>query len=97
MGEPGRGADMIAFEEDGTSDVECGDENAENAQPTALLARGNAQVRDGDGSNPPQSQQASGLSFLEPVIRRKPAVMSAPGNARGAHLLAARAVLAQPA
>jgi hypothetical protein len=66
MGEPGRGADMIVFEEDGTNDVECGDEEAENAAPTALLARGNAQVRDGDTSNPPaeESQQASALSFL---------------------------------
>ena len=66
MGEPGRGADMIVFEEDGTSDVECGDEEAENAPPTALLARGNAQVRDGDASNPPASQNtaAAGLSFL---------------------------------
>jgi hypothetical protein len=64
-GEPGGGVDMIQFDEN-NPDVECGDENAKNEQPSALLARGNAQVRDGDSSNPPQQSGASAspLSFL---------------------------------
>ena len=64
-GEPGAGVDMIVFEED-NPDVECGDEGAENEAPDAALARGNAQVRDGDASNPPAQEngEANALSFL---------------------------------
>ena len=63
-GEPGKGSDMIVFEEDGTnSEVECGDEEADNPMPSALLARGNAQVRDGDPPPAPEST-SSGLTFL---------------------------------
>jgi hypothetical protein len=51
-GEPNQGNDLIQFDEDGAQDVQCGDDNAENAPPDLQLARGNAQVRDGDRTNP---------------------------------------------
>lgn len=50
-GEPNRGADMISFERENPDDV-CGDDDDDDAAPTMSLARGNAQVRDGDLSNP---------------------------------------------
>lgn len=64
-GEPNQGADMIQFDNE-TEDNACGDDN-EDDQPEFSLAHGNAKVRDGDSSNPPQPEQASSanaLSFL---------------------------------
>jgi hypothetical protein len=49
-GEPNQGNDMIQFSEV-SDDARCGDGEADE-QPEFSLARGNAQVRDGDGMNP---------------------------------------------
>ena len=59
-GEPNQGADLIQFDNE-TEDNACGDDE-DDAAPEFSLARGNAQVRDGDSSNPQQSS-ASTMSF----------------------------------
>ena len=51
-GEPNQGADMIQFDRESAAPDTCGN-NDDNAEPDLTLARGNAQVRDGDASNPP--------------------------------------------
>jgi hypothetical protein len=56
-GEPNKGADMIAFDTE-SDDFRCGDNNDDDP-PTLSLARGNAQVRDGDGTNPSKSGSMS--------------------------------------
>ena len=61
-GEPNRGADLIQFDRNG--DFQCGDGD-EDDPPEFSLGRGNAQVRDGDSSNPPaQQSSASSTSLL---------------------------------
>jgi len=64
-GEPNQGADMMQFDNE-TEDNACGESDYDE-DPEFSLARGNAQVRDGDQSNPPeqeQSQEASALSLF---------------------------------
>ena len=61
-GEPNQGADMIQFDNE-TEDNACGDDE-DDSPPEFSLARGNAQVRDGDSSNPPESSGASALSLF---------------------------------
>jgi hypothetical protein len=58
-GEPNRGIDMIEFDDE-TEDNACGDDE-EDSDPEFALATGNAQVRDGDSSNP--QTQSSTMSF----------------------------------
>jgi hypothetical protein len=62
-GEPNQGADMIQFETD--SEFICGDQE-EDDPPEFSLGRGNAQVRDGDLSNP--AQQSSSSSSLRSLF-----------------------------
>jgi uncharacterized Zn-binding protein involved in type VI secretion len=52
-GEPNRGADMIQFDNESDAPDTCGNDD-ENEPPEFALARGNAQVRDGDSANPQQ-------------------------------------------
>ena len=52
-GEPNQGQDMIQFDNVNPPD-ECGDDDSDTP-PEWDLARGNAQVRDGDDANPEQS------------------------------------------
>ena len=62
----GAAAENDAVQFDTNSDFQCGDDE-EDDQPQMSLGRGNAKVRDGDASNPPQQQSstsASPLSFL---------------------------------
>jgi hypothetical protein len=66
-GEPNLGVDMIAYTPE-NDDFRCGDPNASNDQPTTALGRGNAQVRDGDATNPPQQQSSSVRSSALSVI-----------------------------
>ena len=63
-GEPNLGQDLIEFS--GESDTaRCGDGEADDPPGSEMtLARGNAQVRDGDLTNPEEDSNSSGLSFL---------------------------------
>ena len=54
--------DLIQFD-DATEDNRCGDDEEDEA-PEFALSRGNAQVRDGDSSNPP-SESRSTMSFAK--------------------------------
>jgi hypothetical protein len=58
-GEPNRGADSIQFDRNG--DFQCGD-GEEDDPPEFALGRGNAQVRDGNESNPPTSSSSTTTS-----------------------------------
>jgi hypothetical protein len=57
-GEPNQGADMIALDDEST-DFRCGEGDDDDDAPTISLAHGNAQVRDGDSSNPPEGSSMS--------------------------------------
>jgi len=61
----GAAAENDAVQFDTNSDIQCGDGEEDDA-PQMSLGRGNAKVRDGDTSNPPQDQNGSstGLSVL---------------------------------
>lgn len=59
-GEPNQGRDLIQFDDQSDAADTCGDDDEDDA-PEFALARGNAQVRDGDGSNP--QQRGSTMSF----------------------------------
>ena len=59
-GEPNQGQDLIQFDNQSTAPDTCGDDDDDEA-PEWSLARGNAQVRDGNSSNPQQS--SSTMSF----------------------------------
>ena len=59
-GEPNQGQDMIQFDDMTDETNTCGDDEEDDA-PEFALAKGNAQVRDGDSSNP--EQQGSTMSF----------------------------------
>lgn len=58
-GEPNQGQDMIQFDNQSTAPDTCGDDDDDEA-PEWSLARGNAQVRDGDSGNP---REGSAMSF----------------------------------
>ena len=59
-GEPNQGQDLIQFDNQSTAPDTCGDDD-DDEMPEWSLAHGNAQVRDGDSSNP--EQQGSTMSF----------------------------------
>jgi hypothetical protein len=63
-GEPNQGMDMVQFDRD--SDFQCGD-NKDDDPPSMALGRGNAKVRDGNESNPPQQSSNSSLSALSVI------------------------------
>jgi hypothetical protein len=60
-GEPNQGQDMIQFDSETDAADLCGDDDMDDTEPEFSLARGNAQVRDGDSSNPAES--SSMMSF----------------------------------
>ena len=66
-GEPNQGQDLIEFTDTDDTEFQCGD-GEEDDPPAAdmTLARGNAQVRNGDPNNPPveEEQSTSALSLL---------------------------------
>ena len=62
-GEPNQGNDMIQFDNE-TEDNRCGNDN-DDEDPDVALAKGNAQVRDGDASNPSSKQSMSFRSALK--------------------------------
>ncbi len=53
-GEPNQGQDLIQFDDQTSAADTCGDDD-DDTDPEFALARGNAQVRDGDSSNPAKS------------------------------------------
>ena len=57
-GEPNRGADMIQFDQESVAPDTCGDDDDDSA-PEFALAKGNAQVRDGDSGNPPSGDTSA--------------------------------------
>jgi hypothetical protein len=62
-GEPNKGRDLIGFDEESENNG-CGDDEAD-ATPDFTLAKGNAQVRDGDSTNPAaRTSRSEGLRLL---------------------------------
>jgi hypothetical protein len=60
-GEPNQGQDLIQFDNETEAADTCGDDD-DDTNPEFALANGNAQVRDGDSTNP---SEGSSMSFTK--------------------------------
>ena len=67
-GEPNQGQDLIQFDNQSTAPDTCGDDDDDEA-PEWSLAKGNAQVRDGDAGNPPAEQRTMSYRFALKLAR----------------------------